>query len=292
MTEKDSDLEHFFEFRREANEKLQDLDNLELKRFLNLDSRVYDEGELSASTKEMLGLVASLVLKCDDCISYHLDRCLKEGVSRAELAEVFSVALIVGGSIVIPHLRRAVTFLDKLEKYEHKKEDKQENGVNYSMDNRNKDNKKGKRESNETIEVFTDGACSNNPGPGGYAAVIYLDNKEKEITGFVEDTTNNRMELEALIHALREIEPQSKVKVYTDSNYLLQGVEEWLDKWQKNGWQTAGNKAVKNKDLWQEISELKENYQLELHKVKAHSDNKKNQLVDKLAKKAIEDNVT
>ncbi len=108
-------LEAFQRFRAEMNEKILATDNLVVKRFFNLDSQTYREGALSSKTKEMLGLVASLVLRCDDCITYHLIRCHEEGVTRAEFFEVFSVGLVVGGSIVIPHLRRAVAVLDELE---------------------------------------------------------------------------------------------------------------------------------------------------------------------------------
>src|SRR5262245_64780995 len=107
-------LDAFHEFRSRMNERLLSKGNLQLKRFFNLDSQVYTNGALSSQTKELMGLVASMVLRCDDCISYHLIRCAEEGVSDEEFQESFSVGLIVGGSIVIPHLRRAVDFLDEI----------------------------------------------------------------------------------------------------------------------------------------------------------------------------------
>ena len=107
-------LEDFRRFREEMNERIREEGNLTVNRFFALDGRAYDEGALGADTKELLGLVASLVLRCDDCISYHLVRCREEGLEDEELFEAFSVALVVGGSIVIPHLRRAVEFLDEL----------------------------------------------------------------------------------------------------------------------------------------------------------------------------------
>jgi AhpD family alkylhydroperoxidase len=107
-------LEEFRRFREKMNERILAADNLEIRRFFALDSRVYEEGALPTKTKELLGLVASLVLRCDDCISYHIVRCAEEGVSDAEFLETFSVGLVVGGSIVIPHLRRAVATLDEL----------------------------------------------------------------------------------------------------------------------------------------------------------------------------------
>ncbi|MGM0410681.1 MAG: carboxymuconolactone decarboxylase family protein [Bacillota bacterium] len=109
-----TDLKEFREFREKMNEKILNEDNLSIKRFFNLDSRAYEDGAISSKTKEMLGLVSSMVLRCDDCISYHITRCKEEGVTREEFFEVFNIALIVGGSIVIPHLRRAVDLLEKL----------------------------------------------------------------------------------------------------------------------------------------------------------------------------------
>ncbi len=107
-------LEDFRRFRERMNERLLSSDNLEIRRFFALDSRAYEEGALPAKTKELLGLVASLVLRCDDCITYHLIRCAEEGVSDEEFLETFSIGLIVGGSIVIPHLRRAIATLDEI----------------------------------------------------------------------------------------------------------------------------------------------------------------------------------
>ncbi len=107
-------VEEFRKFRERMNEKILDSGNLEIKRFFALDTRTYEEGSLDTRTKELLGLVASLVLRCDDCITYHLARCVEEGAADDELFETFSVGLVVGGSIVIPHLRRAVATLEEL----------------------------------------------------------------------------------------------------------------------------------------------------------------------------------
>jgi AhpD family alkylhydroperoxidase len=107
-------LQEFREFRERMNERILDAGNLDIRRFFALDSRVYENGALSSSTKELLGLVASLVLRCDDCVSYHLGRCVEEGHSDNEILETLAVGLVVGGSIVIPHLRRAVATLDEL----------------------------------------------------------------------------------------------------------------------------------------------------------------------------------
>lgn len=108
-----SRVEEFNEFRSKMNERILSLDNRAIKRFFGVDTLTYEPGALDAKTKEMLGLVASMVLRCDDCISYHIQQCKKEGVTDAEMYDIFSVALVVGGSIVIPHLRRAVAFLDE-----------------------------------------------------------------------------------------------------------------------------------------------------------------------------------
>ncbi len=108
-------VQHFHTYRQKMNERILETGTLETKRFFGLDSRVYEDGKLSASTKELCGLVASLVLRCDDCIRYHLDQCHQLGLTRDELVEAMNVALIVGGSIVIPHLRRAHEFLDQLD---------------------------------------------------------------------------------------------------------------------------------------------------------------------------------
>lgn len=107
-------LEEFRRFRERLNERILEAGNLEIKRFFALDSRAYEAGALPVKTKELLGLVASLVLRCDDCITYHVVRCREEGVTDAEFFDTFSVGLVVGGSIVIPHLRRAVDTLDQL----------------------------------------------------------------------------------------------------------------------------------------------------------------------------------
>jgi len=107
-------VEEFRRFRERMNERILGADNLDIRRFFALDSRVYEEGVLPTRTKELMGLVASMVLRCDDCITYHITRCVEEGVTEQEFFETFSVGLVVGGSIVIPHLRRAVDTLDQL----------------------------------------------------------------------------------------------------------------------------------------------------------------------------------
>ena len=110
-----SAVDEFNAFRSKMNDRILDEDNLVIKRFFNLDTNVYSDGALSKNVKEMMGLTASLVLRCDDCIRYHIQTCHELGLKRDQFFEVFSVSLVVGGSIVIPHLRRAVAFLDELE---------------------------------------------------------------------------------------------------------------------------------------------------------------------------------
>lgn len=111
-------IEEFNEYRTKMNERIFESDNLVIKRFFNLDTNAYSEGALDVKTKEMIGLACSMVLRCDDCIKYHIGKCKEEGLSKAAFFEVFSIALLIGGSIVIPHLRRAVEYLEEFEKAE------------------------------------------------------------------------------------------------------------------------------------------------------------------------------
>lgn len=149
-------------------------------------------------------------------------------------------------------------------------------------------NKSKDRDKDKVVYVYTDGACSGNPGPGGYAALIIDGNEKKEYSGYYPETTNNRMEMMALIEALGKIEEGSKVIIISDSNYVIKGLEEWLPEWKKRGWKTAGRKAVKNQDLWRKLDSLVSKYKVELHKVKGHSGHVYNERVDFLARKEIE----
>lgn len=143
----------------------------------------------------------------------------------------------------------------------------------------------------KVIYVYTDGACSGNPGPGGYAALIIDGDQELEISGYCPETTNNRMEMMAFIEALRRIKEGSNVKIISDSNYVIKGLQEWLTDWKKRGWKTADRKAVKNQDLWKQLDSLVSKYNVELVKVKGHSGHIYNERVDSLARKAIEENI-
>ena len=137
-------------------------------------------------------------------------------------------------------------------------------------------------------KIYTDGACSGNPGPGGWGAVILEEEKnQKNISGNEKDTTNNRMELMAPIMALKKIKINSEVVIYTDSTYVKNGITEWIKNWEKNGWKSANKKPVKNKDLWIKLDNLCKDNKIIWKWVKGHSSNKYNNLADELATKAI-----
>jgi ribonuclease HI len=136
----------------------------------------------------------------------------------------------------------------------------------------------------KSITIYTDGACSGNPGPGGWAAVLIYNNHTKEISGREEHTTNNRMELTAPIKALRQLKEPCHVHLYSDSAYLVNAFQKkWLDKWRRNGWLTSGKKPVENKDLWEELIELAKTHRVEWHKVEGHSGDRLNERCDELA---------
>ena len=134
------------------------------------------------------------------------------------------------------------------------------------------------------IKIYTDGSCLENPGKGGWAAIIIVDGKKTEIKGSKENTTNNQMELLAPINALKNIPKGSKVQIFTDSKYVKSGITEWIHNWKRNGWKTADKKDVKNKDLWTELDELSSYFKIEWTWVKAHSTDELNNKVDMLAR--------
>ena len=137
-------------------------------------------------------------------------------------------------------------------------------------------------------KIYTDGACSGNPGPGGWGAVILdQDDKQKNISGSEKNTTNNRMELLAAIMSLKKIKANSKVVIFTDSTYVKNGITEWMKNWKKNGWKSSNKKPVKNKDLWVKLDKLCEANSVSWKWVKGHSTNEFNNLADELATKAI-----
>ena len=133
------------------------------------------------------------------------------------------------------------------------------------------------------VKVYTDGACSGNPGKGGWAAIILEGNNQSSISGSENNTTNNRMELMAPIMALRKIKANSEITIYTDSKYVKDGITEWIKKWKLNNWVSASKKPIKNKDLWIKLDNLCQKHKVIWKWVKAHAGNKMNDLVDKLA---------
>ena len=133
------------------------------------------------------------------------------------------------------------------------------------------------------VTIYTDGACSGNPGPGGWGAILQWQGMEKEIFGGAEDTTNNRMELRAVIEALRLLKKRCRIDLYTDSKYVMQGATEWMDNWKARGWKTAAKKPVENQDLWMELDEELTRHHIKFHWVKGHSGHPMNERADKLA---------
>ena len=139
--------------------------------------------------------------------------------------------------------------------------------------------------------IYTDGACSGNPGPGGWGAVIFDQEKNQiNISGKEENTTNNRMELTAPIMALQKINPKSEITIFTDSNYVKTGITEWIKKWEVNGWKSSNKKPIKNKDLWIKLDNLCKKNEIKWKWVKGHSNNKYNDLADELATQAKSSN--
>jgi ribonuclease HI len=138
------------------------------------------------------------------------------------------------------------------------------------------------------IEIFTDGACSGNPGPGGWGAILRYNGREKELNGGEADTTNNRMELMAAISALRALKEPCKVDLYTDSSYVRDGISKWMFGWKRNGWKTADKKPVKNAELWQMLDEARVPHQVEWHWIKGHAGHPENERADELARAGME----
>tara|TARA_Y100000996_G_C22084834_1_gene463239 strand:- start:26 stop:451 length:426 start_codon:yes stop_codon:yes gene_type:complete len=134
------------------------------------------------------------------------------------------------------------------------------------------------------IKIYTDGSCLGNPGNGGWAAIIIEGEKKTHIKGSKKVTTNNQMELQAPIEALKKIPKGSKIEIYTDSKYVKVGITEWIIKWKKNGWKNASKKEIKNKKLWEELDILTNNFDVKWYWVKGHSNNKLNNEVDKIAR--------
>ncbi len=140
-----------------------------------------------------------------------------------------------------------------------------------------------------TVEIFTDGACRGNPGPGGWAALLRAGENEKLVKGAEPDTTNNRMELMAAIQGLSSLKKPSDVVLTTDSQYVRQGITSWITGWKKNGWKTANRKPVKNQDLWQALDTVMAEHSIRWEWVKGHSGHPENELVDQAANDAIDE---
>ena len=139
----------------------------------------------------------------------------------------------------------------------------------------------------ERVEIYTDGACSGNPGPGGWGALLRLGEKEKELCGGEAETTNNRMELTAAIEALNALKRACEIELYTDSQYVKGGVTGWMHNWKRNGWKTAAKKPVKNEDLWRILDEAIQRHDIKWHWVKGHAGHEGNERADQLANKGM-----
>jgi len=139
----------------------------------------------------------------------------------------------------------------------------------------------------ESVDIYTDGACSGNPGPGGWGAILRYNGTEKELFGGEAATTNNRMEMTAVIEALRALKRPLAVRVHTDSQYVQKGISEWIHGWKKRGWKTADRKPVKNEDLWRALDALAAQHRIEWHWVKGHAGHAENERADALARRGV-----
>jgi len=137
------------------------------------------------------------------------------------------------------------------------------------------------------VVIYTDGACSGNPGPGGWGAILTYGDKCKEISGGEEVTTNNRMELMAAIAALEALKRPSRVQLHTDSSYLKNGITQWIHGWKRNGWRTSDKKPVKNAELWQRLDEARNRHEIDWHWVKGHAGHPENERADEIAREAM-----
>ncbi len=141
----------------------------------------------------------------------------------------------------------------------------------------------------QSVEIYTDGACKGNPGPGGWGALLRYGKHEKQLYGGERETTNNRMELLAVIEGLRSLKRTSRVRITTDSQYVKNGITQWIHNWKKNGWKTAAKKPVKNADLWQRLDTEVAKHEISWHWVKGHSGHPENEMADSLANRGVEE---
>jgi ribonuclease HI len=138
------------------------------------------------------------------------------------------------------------------------------------------------------VDAYTDGACSGNPGPGGWGVLLLAGDHEKELVGGAPETTNNRMELTAAIEALNAVKAADTVRLHTDSTYVRDGITQWIDRWKKNGWRTAAKKPVKNEDLWRALDDARTRHKVEWYWVKGHDGHPENERADALARAGME----
>ncbi len=144
------------------------------------------------------------------------------------------------------------------------------------------------KKANDPVVIYTDGACSGNPGPGGWGAILMYKEHRKELSGGEPETTNNRMELMAAIAALSALNQSSKVELHTDSNYVKNGITQWIETWKKNGWKTSNKKPVKNEELWRTLDELRNRHKVKWHWVKGHAGHPENERADELARQGMQ----
>ncbi|HEX8986754.1 MAG TPA: ribonuclease HI [Rhodocyclaceae bacterium] len=144
------------------------------------------------------------------------------------------------------------------------------------------------QQNEQIVDIYTDGACSGNPGPGGWGAILRTEGKEKEIFGGEPETTNNRMEMTAVIEALGALKRPVKARVHTDSQYVMKGITEWIQGWKRRGWKTAGKEPVKNEDLWRALDALASQHSLEWFWVRGHNGHPENERADELARRGVE----
>ncbi|CAO3374026.1 ribonuclease HI [Azospirillum argentinense] len=147
----------------------------------------------------------------------------------------------------------------------------------------------GEKSAPKIVDIFTDGACSGNPGPGGWGAILRYNGVEKELYGGEPATTNNRMELMAAIQALEALKRPMDVRLYTDSEYVKNGITQWIHGWKARGWKTADKKPVKNEDLWRRLDEAKRQHRIEFHWVRGHAGHPENERADALARQGVAD---
>lgn len=144
--------------------------------------------------------------------------------------------------------------------------------------------------SDDVVDIYTDGACSGNPGPGGWGAILAFRGEERELSGCEADTTNNQMELRAAIEALETLKRPMRVRLHTDSAYVKQGITEWIGRWKANGWRTANKKRVKNRDLWERLDQARERHEVEWRWLRGHAGHPENERADELARRALREN--